>query len=423
MIDFLAGLPHYADHLLPIWWAMDPELRGTFYAGRTAAARVAAEGISPAIGRPHGDPQLCVVAAFADHKAVGRRPTVMVEHGAGQSYDGDPSSVADASYSGGRERDGVVLFLGPNERVLERNRAVYPDAEHRLVGSPRLDAWQLPTRTHMGASATHMGVPTVAISFHWDCTLVPETRSAWPHYARAIEAIAAHRDRGYELIGHGHPRLWGRIARWWEALGIEPVPDFQQVLDRADVFVADNTSAMYEFAATDRPVVVLNAPWYRRDVEHGLRFWTHSRLGTVVDNPTDLAGAISTAFTEDRTATELRRAIVRSVYPRLDGRASARAAAAIAEVADRIDLGRWRSTMGNPKAPRVRRALVPDAFPAGRLRRLGATDVDLAAARERWDAMNEPERAQMLEAFTHVTDDELAAAILESREVTDAADA
>lgn len=418
MIDFLATLPHYADHLLPIWWALPPDERGTFYVGRNAAERVAGEGIPAVRGTPDRPARLVVVAAFRDLLNAGRRPVVLVEHGAGQSYDGDPRSRRDASYSGGRERDRAVLFVVPNERVADRNRQAYPQIPNAVVGSPRLDAWALPTRKGdiSGKSFTANVTPTVAFSFHWDCRLVPETRWALPHYAEHLPSvIGSLRRSGVQVIGHGHPRAWDRLGPLWERWGVEPVQDFGDVLDRADLFVADNTSALYEFAALDRPVVVLNAPWYRRDVEHGLRFWTHSRLGTMVDNGDQLEAAIHSALADDATTAAMRRQIVRAVFPMLDGQAAYRAAAAIVDVAADHPDDERAGTMGNPKAPRRRKVELTDQFPAARLERIGATPDEIQAARDDWDKLDTAERREVLEHLGQLNDEELAEDLMEGR--------
>ena len=98
---------------------------------------------------------------------------------------------------------------------------------------------------------------------------------------------------------------------------------FEDVVRRADLYIADNTSTLFEFAALDRPVIVLNAPWYRRGVEHGLRFWEFADVGVQVDDPESLVDAIGRAL-EDRDGSR-RRSIVRALYANL-GDATARAA-------------------------------------------------------------------------------------------------
>ena len=103
------------------------------------------------------------------------------------------------------------------------------------------------------------------------------------------------------------------------------------MLDRADLLVGDNTSALYEFASTGRPVVVMNAPQYRRDVHHGLRFWDYPP-GLQVDRPEQLADTIARALSDPEPARAVRAAAVAETYAYTDGRAAERAVAAIDEV-------------------------------------------------------------------------------------------
>jgi hypothetical protein len=98
------------------------------------------------------------------------------------------------------------------------------------------------------------------------------------------------------VIGHGHPRA-SRLPRFWAKHGIEHVPDFMDVCRRADVLLFDNTSAGYLFAATGRPVVVLNSPDYRRDWTYGLRFWDAADVGVQV-SAGDLYPAVCRALEE-----------------------------------------------------------------------------------------------------------------------------
>jgi hypothetical protein len=317
-VNMYASTAHYAEHLAPIMAALPPEHRGEMFAGKR--------------GQPWGAPLMSVkgsrdpggwwmVAGYGDLRAVAGSPVVYVEHGAGQAYEG----TRNGSYSGGAGHAGVKLYIAPSRRVEARWRAAYPAVPVAVVGCPKLD------RFHTNPAPVP-SPPVVAVTFHWDCQVVPETRSAWRHYDRHLPGLkAAVEALGGTLIGHGHPRLWQRIRPRWVELGVEPVPALADVLTRASLLIADNTSAMYEFASLDRPVVAMNAPWYRRDVHHGMRFWD-AVPGVQVNSGTELPGAVRLALADPPDLARLRRAAVASVYAHTDGAAASRAAAAIMEV-------------------------------------------------------------------------------------------
>jgi glycosyltransferase involved in cell wall biosynthesis len=240
----VASRPHYADHMAPVEVPDD----------------------------------VALVASYADVVKVRRkhRRIVLMQHGIGQSY-GDRNPA----YPGGRDNEAVGLFLVPGPIPAERWRKAYPKAHVEVVGSPRLD--HLPRRQE--------GPLTVAATFHWRMGGIPEAQHAFHYFG---EAVARLKDE-FNLIGHGHPRArW--LPRFWHTHGIEYVPDFDDVCRRADVLLFDNTSAGFEFAATGRPVVLMNAPVYRRHVDHGLRFWEASTVGCQVSAPRDLAAAIHRAL-------------------------------------------------------------------------------------------------------------------------------
>lgn len=208
-----------------------------------------------------------------------------------------------------------------------------------------------------GGAGAHGGEDTaavVALTFHWHCSLVPEMDWAFRHYDAALPAlVAAAEVRGWELLGHGHPRAYGALVRRWKALGIEAVPSFADILDRASVLCGDNTSALPEFASVGKPVVWLSAPWYRRDVDHGSRFWTWPAGQVCVDEPEDLVSGIERALADPPEVQAAREAMVRSVYAFTDGHAAERAAAAIVE-----RLGQPVGTSGKPRLAQERQAPV-----------------------------------------------------------------
>lgn len=317
-VDAYASLPHYADHLAPI---VD-ELRRRGVPGEFYTARRDQPWGVPRPARWAPAPVL--VAGFVDYRAVGERPVVYLEHGAGQTYRGDPAGAAHPSYSDGR-LDRVCLFLCPNVSVAARRRAEHPGVEVAMLGdSPKLDAWRTADPTPRPA--------TVAVSFHWDCWLVPETRWAFPHYrSRLRDLVGACRAAGVEIVGHAHPRARAVLAGFWESIDVEYLDRFDDVLARASLLVADNSSALYEVASLDRPVLVLNAPWYRRDVQHGLRFWDRVP-GLQVDGPDGLLAGVAEALTDPEPVRAQRRSVVAGVYPRRDGQATCRAVDAILDL-------------------------------------------------------------------------------------------
>lgn len=318
-VDAYCSERSYLDHVLPVWNALPPDLRGQLFVAGPAATELNRLPAKTRHGQPNrrvGPP--VIVASPQDHLVVRQRGTIFVEHGAGQTYGGDPTTARHPSYAGGTRRDNVRLFICPNENVARRNRLAYPGSDAVVVGCPKLDPW------HRGERplGDHEGV--VAISFHADMPLCPETRSAFSHYASSLERLA----QNYRVIGHAHPRWWPKMSRFWESIGVKSVRDFATVLDQADLYVCDNSSTTFEFASTGRPVIALNAPWYRRDVEHGLRFWSHVP-GRQVDGPDELDEAITAAILEPWSHSGEREAAVREVYAFTDGRAAERAAQAV----------------------------------------------------------------------------------------------
>lgn len=324
-VDFLARESHHAEHIYPTWHSLPKTLRGTFYVhpkmlGQAAAAGVQAVSVEDAESGP-----LTLVASYCDLKlarSLGRL-VAYSEHGAGQSYakpDGSP--VGSGSYVGAHDRAGVVGVLVPGRLSAERHRASHPTIPAHEVGVPKLDALH-------SARPSGLEKPVVAVSFHWDCRVCAETRSAYRHYVAGLKSLA----KRFEVIGHGHPRVLPHLKRHYERAGIEVVGDFEEVIERATVYAIDNSSTMYEWATLDRPVVVLNAPWYRRKVQHGLRFWSHADVGPHANTRGELPGAIEAAIEDPLGAAERRREIVRDVYVACDGRAAKRASDALRALA------------------------------------------------------------------------------------------
>jgi hypothetical protein len=282
MVDFLASLPHYADHLRPIHEAMG----GSFYHIHEDGPRQ----------------KSVVVASYHDVRMArrhGYKNIALMQHGVGQAY-----TERHAGYSGGIDHKDVSLFLCPNEYSAEKWQSAYPKARVAVIGSPRVE--HLPTQEG----------DEVAMSFHWLCSLWPETRPAFSHYR-------THLTRLKPCIGHAHPRAKRWLEPWYSGNGIEYVPSFEEVSRRAGVFICDNSSALYEFAATGRPVVVLNAPWYRKQIQHGGRFWDWASVGVQVERPDDLVEAVRLAQADPDEIRQERERIVQQVFGRIIGSTAA----------------------------------------------------------------------------------------------------
>lgn len=326
-IDVLARESHHAEHVYPTWLALPQRLRGTFYVHPQMLEEAKEAGVEAVSVEEASDPgPLTLVASYRDLKwarKLGRR-VIYSEHGAGQSYvkpNGEP--VGSGSYIGALDRAGVVAVLVPGSDAARRHAAVHPAIPAHAIGCPKLDRWHSfkpPKRER----------PVVAISFHWACNVCPETKGAFNHYRQALPKLA----KRFDMIGHAHPRaLTPNLRRHYQRAGIELVESFDEVIDRADVFCVDNSSTMYEWAALDRRCVVLNAPWFRKRVQHGLRFWSHADVGPVASGPRDIAEAIESSIEDPPEVAARRREIVRDVYSVVDGKAAKRAAAVVRDLA------------------------------------------------------------------------------------------
>jgi hypothetical protein len=323
MITAYASQPHYWRHLAPV---VD-ELRARGEAVTTWAERA---------HQPWGDrpprttrtDDLILVAGWVDGRRWPRNPLVYLEHGAGQRYaDGNG-----AGYAGAQGLSHVVTFLTPGEHVAQAWREAYPAATVETVGCPALD-YRHGVKGAAMATAHDRGpfgrAPVVVVTSHWRCGVCPETAPALHLYEKALrEVLEADKfDKRISVIGHCHPRAQREAQRFFDRLGVELDVDPDSVLGRADLLVADNTSLMYEAAAFDIPVLALNAPTYRRDVEHGLRFWSHVP-GLTCNSPTEFRAELERALTDPPEAQVLRRRAAEHVYAHR-GTAAARAADAV----------------------------------------------------------------------------------------------
>lgn len=326
MIDLVASEPHFLDHLIPVWRALPAEQRGSIWTGKMGAVatdvlgRAKAHGVQMKAGPPIRAESLMVASIGDLSRGLTKSPHAKVaffEHGCGLRYKG----VSNPSYLGSPSRPNCSVILVPNEMAAELQRTATPDIPVVVLGGePRLDAWY-------GLAPAPSDRPVVCVSWHWDCKVVPETRTALYEHRGHLRWLL---DRGWTVIGHAHPRIWPAASAVYRRLGIEMVEQFDEVLRRAHLYAVDNSSTLYEFAALDRPVVAINATGYRRNVDHGLRFWDHVP-GIQCDRPEELPREITSALIDAPELQNLRRSALAAVFPRSDGHVAERAASAVVE--------------------------------------------------------------------------------------------
>ena len=356
--DFLASERHFAEHLAPVWRALAPWARGRFmvprglrdYASKVLGVRAVGYHQAKLFDLLKSDSPLTATAAAGDQQAaaVAGRWTVYSEHGSGQCYNKKHSSYCNYAH-----RRSVALFLAPGARPAAHFRGLYPSIPTVEVGALMLDDWQSGAR-----ELPDDGV--VAISFHWNARVVPETTSAWQHYEKVLPELA----KRFNMIGHAHPRIATKMRQVYAKAGIEFVETFGEVLARASVYCVDNSSTLFSFAAAappgqSRPVVVLNCPAYRRGVRHGMRFWEFADIGLQVDHPKELIPAVALTleeagftpskndnlFLSNLSQSRQREAILDLVYTERSGGSAALAARAI----ERTLVQPLPSQVGHPK--------------------------------------------------------------------------
>jgi hypothetical protein len=338
-LDFFARRAHYIDHLAPIYLALPAARRGRFTVSSELLKYASHElndgelvHIEEYNGEtPRGDDPI-LVASYGDINRAARnsgRKIIHMEHGTGHAF----GTAAYPNGPGGK-RDLVSLFLAPNAYTASLIRMTRP-TRCEVIGTPKMDPWCQGVDNSILLSTPRSDPPVIAIAFHWGDRHAkpPESGSAWDHYKEILPAL---KER-YRLIGHGHPLAADVYRQEFERLGIEWVPNFRDVMQRADLYINDLSSTLYEFLLTGRPVVVLNAPWFRRDVYWGIRFWDYSDIGLNVEHPDQLIFMIEQTLERyGSVCASARRRAVRDLYP-YAGWAAARAVEVITSYLEELE--------------------------------------------------------------------------------------
>lgn len=328
-IDVLARRAHFVDHIAPIWHAL--ENRGSFYVPEYLLEYTLFKGISPTPLKPMGSNPMDVkppgknvlfTCAYDDLQngiyVSMQRPFIFMEHGVGLTFGKHPS------YAGGYGmRKRVHLFLAPNEFIFKKTSEALPEASQAVIGTPKMD--------FIPKMAPNIEKPIVVISFHWDGHRVaPEAGNAFRHYRNILPQLA----KEFHVVGHAHPRIQKTLKPMYNELGItEFWSDFTDVLYKGDIYINDCSSTAYEFAVTGKPVILLNAPQFRKQVHYGIRFWAYTDFAPMVDDPKELIPTLRLTIAYPNEYQEAREKMIQDLYP-FKGRSAQRAAFAISTFLD-----------------------------------------------------------------------------------------
>lgn len=316
-VDVIASERHFLDHMQPIYEALPEHMRGIVYHTQ--------QPVKPPVHRN----RVAMVAGWQDVQPLrGLCRMIYVEHGAGQTYQGDPRTAHFPGYSGsgGGRHGGVIGFIAPNQTVADR----WKTAPAIAVGCPKMAEY------HHRPAPTKP--PAVCVTFHWPCELGPELGTALGHYKKALpEVVERWKTQGFKVYGHAHPRWDPAIYTVMEGWGMTPLRTDREVFARAHVLILDNSSLGMEFMSLGRPVVWLNAPQYRRDIHHRGRFWDWTLGVPTVDEPEqlltlnlwDVVGWQVPGVVDAKAAQQRH---VDDVYAFNDGTQAVRAADFIAEI-------------------------------------------------------------------------------------------
>jgi len=312
-LDLFTRHAYHLPTLAPIWENLPYDRRGSFYVSPQIYDRfceaLGSHGIVPFHGsRPPGDGPI-LTASYGDMAKTARaknRKVILMQHGIGHTF-GLPA------YADGPGRnDDVDLWLAPNQYLAGKITGSRPGARVEVIGTPKVDI--LTTDEFPKSLLPTDREPVIAISFHWGDrhNKPPESGSAWEHYLPVLEEIG----KKYKVIGHAHPSAANARRMAYEEIGIEFVDDWYEVTQSADIYINDLSSTMYEFLLTGKPVIVLNAPWFRREKQFGIRFWDFSTIGVNVETKEGLCPAIKQTLAEyDTINLRQRKFAVEQLFP------------------------------------------------------------------------------------------------------------
>ncbi len=253
--------------------------------------------------------EVWVTASARDFAEVRKLPGrhVVMEHGVGLQWYSTQHLARFAR---------ADVIAAPNAYIADRYRTFDSRTRVEIVGTPKMDGLlEVPLESDGR---------TVAVSFHW--TGMRSGRTIPRAFRDELRRLAEHTT----VLGHAHPRFFDLAAKFYVGLGIEPVADFTEVVRRADVYACDHSSTIYEWAALDRPVVLLERGGSVPQ-SSGLRYTDHADVGPSA-TPDTLTEVALLSLGGDPEHADQRAAATAELFPYL-GHATANVVAILEEFA------------------------------------------------------------------------------------------
>lgn len=273
--------------------------------------------------------------------AVVKRPGsvhVMTHHGTplkvmGLDQQDYPGGLLDTDLAGQMRRaDRWDYSITANPFTTQMWERAYPCSYQTLeTGYPRNDRLALATEADVAAARAKLGIaPNERVVLY-----APTHREHHPGYQPPFDAIAlmeALGPNGRLLIRshYFHDREFrGRAAQGhWEAERVRDVSAYPRVEDlylAADTLITDYSSAMFDYAVLDRPIVIYAPDWSAYRLVRGVYFdITAEPPGAVALTFPDLLDLFRTGAFDDDAAAKARGEFRRRFCALEDGRASER---------------------------------------------------------------------------------------------------
>lgn len=259
--------------------------------------------------------------AFAREVGINRPQLIYSPHGFGDRAYAFVPRIATFDF---------VLLAGQKTEVQMLERKLIRPGHYALTGSVKLETAARVAETEPLPFARP--APTALYNPHFDPKLTSWTRFIEPvlnDYARTPERnlIVAPHVKWFRRSTAATRRRWRK--RSTGNVLVDPGSDRSvdgSYLSAADLYIGDSSSQVYEYLATPRPCLFLNAhsvDW-RGSPNH-----VHWHLGDVIDRPDQLPEAIRAAPERHALYVERQEAARRATFGNASGGASARGAAAI----------------------------------------------------------------------------------------------